>query len=407
MSTLKNYRDFLDDNDFIAWRMTRDETLDTYWIQYIQNHQDETEAFEQAIEYFSRFHINKAELSENEYAKLWQRIETVEPRYSRPRKTLRLILRYAAVACVAIAAVGISEYYLSRNNVQDVVQPLADIDMVVGSVLDEQDIQLITNSETMSFSDDVRVHIDEEGSALVEERNGGARQVATGKSAKTKLVVPYGKRSQLTLSDGTRVWVNSGSVLEFPSTFTEDVRSVNLSGEMYIEVAEDASKPFIVNTSGFDVKVYGTKFNVSAYPDISQSIVLVEGSVGVNTAEATEIVMAPNEMLTVNNTQWEKSSVDVSGYISWKDGYILLNGTPMIDVLKYIERYYNLTFHIPDNSIQNHRCRGKLYLSNELDNVLKTISLLSATEYKRENGIIYININPKKRLPMKRLADEY
>lgn len=392
MKIKKSYEDFLADIDFEAWMLTGDDHLDVYWEEYIELHPEEKDEFEKAIQKFSSLRLNKSSLSEQEYAQLLQRIQRSSFSIRRTKR-IRLICQYAAVACIALIA-GFSIYHYTQTKTEEF--DILSENLIVGENMDAENIRLITDTGTSSFSKDVRVHIDEDGSTTIEEEGEGAKQIETGSSTMAKLVVPYGKRSELTLSDGTRVWVNSGSVLEFPSVFKGKTRKVSLSGEMYLEVAKDSQTPFIVQTSDLQIKVYGTKFNVNAYQDnSSQSVVLVEGSVGVKSASDKETLLVANEMFTYSDRQWDKKAVDVSQYVSWKEGYIILNSTPMSEVLKYVERYYNLTFNIPDHhQLEQHRCTGKIYLSNDLDNVMETVSLLSSTRYKREDKTIYIDINP-------------
>jgi ferric-dicitrate binding protein FerR (iron transport regulator) len=193
------------------------------------------------------------------------------------------------------------------------------------------------------------------------------------------------------------VWLNSGSVLEFPAQFTGNNREVRLaSGEMYIEVAPDGKKPFHVRTSDFDVKVYGTKFNVSTYADSPQSVVLVEGRVSLQPTNKKETFLSPSEQATYSdNGTFNRQKVDVNQFISWKNGYLEFDKTPMTDVLKQIGRYYNLSFDF-DNDVNLYKrtCTGKIYLSENLDNVMTTIGLLSSTKYIKDNNQIFIINEP-------------
>jgi ferric-dicitrate binding protein FerR (iron transport regulator) len=102
-------------------------------------------------------------------------------------------------------------------------------------------------------------------------------------------------------------------------------------------------------------------------------------------------------MLTYYNDRVDKKQVNVSNYVSWKDGYLMLQQTPIAEVLKQMERYYNLSFDIQEPvDLQSKTCTGKIYLSDNLDNVMTTISLLSSTKYTRDDKKIYINMNPLK-----------
>lgn len=99
-----------------------------------------------------------------------------------------------------------------------------------------------------------------------------------------QIIVPKGKRSQIVLADNSKIWINSGSKVIYPRAFEGKYREIYVEGEVYLNVTHDTSKPFIVNTSGFEVRVLGTSFNISAYKNQEKAaVVLVEGSVNVKT----------------------------------------------------------------------------------------------------------------------------
>ena len=208
------------------------------------------------------------------------------------------------------------------------------------------------------------------------------------------MIVPYGRRSRITLSDGTKVWLNSGSSLEFPSTFSENSREVFLTGEMFIEVAPDKNRLFYVHTSNYDVKVYGTKFNISNYTGSASSVVLLEGSVSLQTTDEEELLLSPNKQAIYSgNGTFRIEEVDVTPFISWKEGYLSFEDTSITIALKQIERYYNLSFNYEDEiSLQGLTCTGKIILSDNLDNVLTTLAIISSTHYKRDGELIYLYI---------------
>lgn len=394
-----SHKEFLKDKDFITWCLTGDPHLDVFWREYIDSHPEQRESFEKAIREFSKIKLNQDQLTESEENLLLDRIHLSTRKAIRKRLFIHLS-QYAAVACILIAT-GL--FIFHKYETQPETTSILSQSLPVKEDFDKDDICLITDSKTTSFAQDVKVQVNESGSAIVQEAGGKSTVVETGKTIMNKLIVPYGKRSQLVLSDGSEVWVNSGSVLEFPSTFNGDTRSINLTGEMFIHVAKNQKKPFFVNTPDFQVKVYGTQFNISAYQDNAvQSIVLVSGSVGIKSTNQKETFLQPNEMLIYKEQEIEKKQVDVTQYISWKDGYIVMDQTPISYVLKLIERYYNQSFVIRDNvNLGSRTCTGKLYLSDNIDNVMKTISILSSIEYKQDGKTIYITIHPQKEMPMK------
>jgi hypothetical protein len=383
---------FLQNDDFILWQLTGDQELETYWTTYVADNPSTRDELDVAIRKFSNVRLTKGLLSDSELVRLRQRIQ-VSASWQIRKQRMRKLIRYAAVACLISAFAGALYYNYTQKGKGISLQE----SILMSENLKEKKIYLITDTETASFTKDIVIQIDKNGKTIVRETDGGKLMVLETRKTKTnELVVPYGKRSRIELSDGTKVWLNSGSVLKFPTTFTGKTRNVYLAGEMYVEVAEDLKKPFFAHTSDFQVKVYGTRFNISAYRDSqSQSVVLVEGSVGVKTESEKETFLVPNDMLVYHDKHWDKKEVDVREYVSWKDGYLLLNRTPIDRVLQRMERYYNLSFDIQNTvDIVSKTCTGKIYLSDNPDDVMSAISLLYSIQYTREENIIYIHTNP-------------
>ncbi|MDR1813479.1 MAG: FecR domain-containing protein [Tannerella sp.] len=379
----ENY--FIKHNDFILWRLTGDSELEAYWNGFIKEHPEMKASFDNAIAMFKGIKLNDNRLTEDELA-------SILPFEKKKTNTIRMsVIRYAAAACIAIAiAAGVSVYYFNTHTEQS---EMLTASTITGENLEAEDIMLITGDETNSFSNDVKVKIDGSGKATVSEADADeSKVVETGNTKMNTLIAPYGKRAQIELSDGTKVWLNSGSALEFPSAFTGKTRTVSLSGEMYIEVAPDSKKPFIVNANGLNVEVKGTKFNISVYKEAeTQSVVLAEGSVSVKNATFGEKTLKPNDMLTCDRNGWDTKQVDVNEYMSWKNGYIILKSTPMEEVLKRIGRYYNLSFNINDSAkLASKTCTGKIVLSENLDDVMNTVAMLASAKYIHNGNVIHL-----------------
>lgn len=390
MSNFTRYTDFLKDKQFIRWQLVPDETLDGYWNDFIEKNPDLNDELQHAIDYLKTTGLNNKRLSETERISLLNKIQSSIKRTSKKIKIRRIIrLSVASCAAVVLLLVGLNRF-LSHEKARP---SSSQQELIVGNLLAGEDIQLITGEESLSFQNDIQVEFAENGKAKIIQNNLEEKTVELTKSELNRLVVPYGKRSALTLSDGSKVWLNSGSVLEFPAQFNNKKREIRLaSGEMYIEVFSDSQKPFYVHTSSFNVKVYGTKFNVSAYADSPQSVVLVEGSVGLQSTTGNEIKLIPNEQAVYTDDGiFDKQKVDVNRFISWKNGYLEFDKAPMTEVLKQIGRYYNLSFDFDnDVNLQKRTCTGKIYLSENLNNVMTTIGLLSSTTYTKNNNQIFI-----------------
>ncbi|AXT60208.1 FecR family protein [Aquimarina sp. AD10] len=214
------------------------------------------------------------------------------------------------------------------------------------------------------------------------------------------LKIPYGKKFQLVLSDGTIVHLNAGSTLKFPSQFISGkIREVQLSGEAYFEVARNEKDPFIVSTNGIRTEVLGTKFNVSSYANDSFSeVVLVEGSVGIfkdknRFDHKTDKILAPNQKasLSKSSQNLDISNVNTQHYIAWVDGILLFKNESFETVMKKLERHYDKKITINYSKIKSEKFTGRFDIEG-IEDVLKTFKSNTFFNYTiRKNEII---INP-------------
>ena len=368
-----SYVDILQDERFINWQLMHDEESKAVWMEFVNQHPELINEIYLAEAHFKNIKITNDSISDVERMKLANKILNTSVQLKK-RQKITLYIRYAAVACVALF-VGMSIYFVNKDSDFE-----KNANLVTGVQLITDDIKLISGDKITSYPSDVHLQIDKNGSV----------NTNIIKSNKEKLISVV-ERTTIELADGTKVWLNSGSVLEFPSNFMGKTRNIHLSGEMYIEVAP-GEKPFYVHTSNFQVKVYGTKFNVSAYKnDLSKSVVLVQGSVSVMLDNDREMKLKPNDMATLTGSEFKREIVDVNKYISWIDGYLTFDDAPISEVLKLVGRHYNLLFNISDNiDFLYRKCSEKIYLCNNLDDVLNTLCLLSSTTYERDDHEIYI-----------------
>jgi ferric-dicitrate binding protein FerR (iron transport regulator) len=377
---------FLKDEKFIEWKLWPTDETDTYWHEFLEQHPGEQRSIAMAEEHLRNVKLSSSfKLPKEKKDEAMIRLEQSLEKHNREKRIYRIVC--SAAACVA--AIIISLFYIQKN--QDKEEVSEPVDYIVGSKLEIKDILLITGGKTSSFQENVDIRINKGNTAHIKDSNNDEQEIHVAENTMNQLVVPYGKQSKIVLSDGTRVWLNSGSTLTFPSTFTGDTRTVHLSGEVYIEVAPDRNIPFYVNMPDFKVKVYGTKFNVSSYPGTPPSVVLVEGRVGLQSPDRREVFLSPHEQAVLTENGFDTKPVNVYPFISWKNGYLMFDDTPITEVLKQIERYYNLSFDYDDHvNFRELTCTGKIILSENLDNVLTALTLITSTKYRMEDQMIYI-----------------
>ena len=383
-------KDFLLNSDFIVWRLLRTEEQDLYWARFAEEHPECREALDKAIRKFSAVKFNSNdELTESEQEKLYQKILTDVQR-SRTRR--RRMMYWSAAAGIALLMVSSLMFLQPRNRTAD--QDTLDMETIVVQAMPSNDIQLISGEKVMELKQNASIALKEGSISVVEESN--VYEIPLVENVMNKLVVPSGKRSTLQLSDGTKMWLNSGTELDFPTTFGGSTREITVKGEIYIEVAK-GQNPFYVNTSQFKVRVHGTKFNISAYGENDENaVVLVEGSVDVIAPDHEPTLLAPDEKAVVSMGGILKETVSVNEYVSWKDGVLIFNQTPISEVLKKIGRYYNVSFEDRSGKgLSAKTCTGKLFLSDDFDEIMISLSTLSSTKYYKEDGIIYLRSNTK------------
>lgn len=196
-----------------------------------------------------------------------------------------------------------------------------------------------------------------------------------------------GMVTQFALADGTKVWLNSGSSLQFPTSFAGELREVKLSGEGFFEVTKNEKQPFRVKAKNLNIEVLGTSFNVVSYDDEQQSeVVLVEGKVKLSTERDKLIrevgTMNPGQR-TVYNEENQKVEVDgvvVDKYIAWLDGNLLFQDDNMEDVVKRLSRWFNVEIIINDPEIKSYAYKAK-FRNENLTQVLNLLQISAPIDY--------------------------
>ncbi len=384
---MKNYRDFLLNEDFIKWRLFRTEEQNGQWEKFRLENPYLEENLNEAIRRFNALEMNRASLSKREKDAIYSAVMQKIRRHKMRKRRMRISL--AATAAI-LAITILSTLFVRLNKDNGAVLPAED-SSILGQALPGEEIYLLSGKEKINIANQSDIRLRQDAKILITNNTEAKKELVLNSVKMNKLVVPFGKQSTLMLADGTKIHINSGTQVDFPSEFDGKTREIHVNGEIFIEVAEDTKKPFIVHTDQMDIRVLGTSFNVSAYrDDREKTVVLVKGKVSVKT-ERQVMEMLPNEKVELANDQITKETVDVSEYISWTNGVLEFYETPVSEILKKVGRYYNVRFESsPDIPLSARTCSGKLFLSNNLDSVMTSVSVLSSTNYHRENNIIYI-----------------
>lgn len=208
--------------------------------------------------------------------------------------------------------------------------------------------------------------------------------------------VPHGDKRQITLPDGSNVWINAGSLLIYSKQFSGSTRTLFLNGEACFQVAKNPDKPFIVKTKYIDVQALGTVFDVQSYPESEQTVATLEsGKIKVDSKTSDDsFIVHPNEQVIYDNLSGHiiKQAVDARQFARWKDGYLIFQGASFNYIIKTIERRFNVTVNYEDNKYAGRAFNVKFKPDEELPQVLEVLKeMIVGLRYKIKNNVVYIN----------------
>lgn len=207
--------------------------------------------------------------------------------------------------------------------------------------------------------------------------------------------VPQGQRINMTLPDGTNVWLNSNTEINYPSCFLGDNRIVSISGEAFLDVKRDERHPFIVNTERCSIKVLGTKFNVSSYSDEKyDEVALMEGKVEVALAgkEHSSLMLFPGTKVVLTDEEIMKKKIDDYDQYRWKDGLICFNDEPFDDIMDKLNRVYGVDIKVRNSNVMKLKYTGKFRYSDGIDYALRVMKMNIGFDYSYDENmdVIYI-----------------
>ena len=285
----------------------------------------------------------------------------------------RLWMPLASVA--ASVAVLLGGYWWLRHQSAEERNGLHPSLLTQMDVVPSDRILLNTGSQNFVLEDDASVSYTQEGIFTANKLRLDGRE-AEERDDLNQLSVPYGTHADVTLSDGTRIFVNAGSKLIYPREFGDGRREVLLEGEAYLEVAPDVERPFIVKAKGMDVRVLGTRFDVQAYEDAEDvAVILAQGSVEVDMKLTGErVLLRPDEKFTKDADGMRVDKVDADEYISWTDNRLIVKGKPLDEIARQLERYYGCRIRL-DEAAASRLLSGKLELDADVSKVVESICL--------------------------------
>jgi ferric-dicitrate binding protein FerR (iron transport regulator) len=301
---------------------------------------------------------------------------------SRRRHIRTLFYKVSSIAAAVILLLGFS-YFIYQNNSKLSISQIAQLTKSSVNMRATQ-VELHLSSDSVIAIASKTPQIDYTSGNVTVDKSISVKESVSSNNF-NQLVVPYGHRSQLTLSDGTKIWVNSGSRVVYPQKFLGKTREIYVEGEIYLDVVHDADHPFIVNSDKANVKVLGTKFDIKVYPNESlMRVVLVNGLV--NVSQGNNFAILHNGyMYESYNSKPVVRLVDVNEYLSWIKGFYEFSSESLGSILKQLEKYYNINI-VCDESVANVICSGKLDLSDDFSKVIESISKAAPVSFTFVDG---------------------
>ena len=314
-------------------------------------------------------------------------------RGERRRRLRRLGVWTGVAACVA-AAVG--AFWLLRGGGQELPPAVAEAEteLLPGRM---RAVLVKGDGEQVALGEPGRWELVEEGVRMAADSSGlvyvadGAR--GEGEAVMNTLLVPRGGMYSLELEDGTRVWLNADSRLEYPAVFPSGRREVSLSGEAYFAVARDTSAPFTVRTARGDVRVLGTEFNVKCYADEGvMEATLVEGQVGLSDEGAGSVVLEPGEQAVVGEGVQGIAvrEVNVQHYIGWRENRLSFQGETLEEIMQVLARWYDIEVVFEDDGLRRLEFSGNLDKYTDIDSFFRLFELGAEVRFERAGRTVYV-----------------
>nr|WP_315180287.1 FecR domain-containing protein [uncultured Flavobacterium sp.] len=304
----------------------------------------------------------------------------------------RNVLKFTSIA--ASIVILISAGWIFQNNFfKPELKPFIDPNAITLE-LSNGEIQVVaSNKKSLVIDSDGNVIGNQYGNKIVYNKTN------IDKLIYNTIKIPYGKRFELQLSDGTIVNLNSGTTFKYPIKFIDSQkRTVFLDGEAFFKVAKDKKHPFIVNADNLNVRVLGTHFNVSNYAEEKLTdVVLLEGSVGLYSAnekfdQKKNTILKPGfkASFSKSDKQIKTKSVDTNIYISWINGGLTFREMTFKDISKQLERHYNITIINQNTKLSEEKFNASF--SNEpIEKVLSYFNEIHGIHYKIKNNHVLIN----------------
>jgi ferric-dicitrate binding protein FerR (iron transport regulator) len=378
--------EFILDDDFMHWVLHPNQESDQVWDDFMKKHPEKKQQVKEAVFMIKAIRAVEPAISEQRLSRVYK---NVQPASTPVRKIGWMAAKIAAVFLLLISIGGVW-YYLQTE------KESLPMELATAEQLEKGRVILPDGTVNEFETEQTQIRQTASGELTINNDTVSVTQASanSGKNTMAQVIIPYGKRIEITLADGTRIWLNSGSQLSYPVSFTSNSREVYLSGEAFFDVESDPSKPFQVITDDMKIEATGTRFNVTSYAnDPTTQTVLLSGKVsaGKNKRFARTVDIEPGERIAYNKQEDNlmKDRVDVELYASWIDGYLIFDNEPVDEVFRKLERYYNKNI-LTEKLSGRPTFTGKLDLADDLEKVLENIAFSASFSVDYENDVYLI-----------------
>jgi ferric-dicitrate binding protein FerR (iron transport regulator) len=255
-----------------------------------------------------------------------------------------------------------------------------------------------SNGEVVDLSKDTSEIIRSKENLVVERDSNQLRindeKLLTGQANKmNRIVTPVGGEYQVQLPDGTKVWMNADSYLEFPSKFSDKERKVIAKGELYFDVESNKDWPFVVETKGMELKVLGTEFNVRAYDDEAEILsTLVEGKVEVNNTRGEQLVLKPGRQAVIDKANYSITDVvaNIEEVTAWKNGQFIFDSRRLENIMYDLARWYDVKVFFANSTVKNKRFSVDVQRYGQIEDILKLIEGTGDASFTIKGNVITV-----------------
>ena len=321
--------------------------------------------------------------------RIWSRIKSDVDGKNVPVKNMyRLYLKYAAIFLGLLVGVGVWHQMSKVTPIVKSIEIVAKDSPVILKMPDGESVPIDAKGEQVLANKAGKLVAQQNGAQIRYIKNNLVEEVVFN-----EVIVPHGKKFQIILSDGTMVFINSGSSLRFPTNFLAGKeRQVFLEGEAYFEVAKDEARPFLVTSSEIGIKVLGTHFVVSSYKESEKFAVLAEGSVAVYRGQVQDspTIIAPGEKATIQENDVLVKSVHISDYLNWMEGSLSFNDELFKEIVLKIERHYGVEVENNYGALDSMKFKGS-FKDESISDLLDTFKESAGFDYEIEHNKIIIN----------------